>query len=981
MVAEIALQPYPQLGRGSDPPVRLEVVAELLSGLNREQRRAVTHGDGPQLVIAGPGTGKTEVVTRRVAWLIATRRARPREILALTFTDSAAQEMQARVDLLLPYGQADAQIHTFHALGDRLLREHAFELGLPGDVRLVNRAEAIVLLRDNLFTLGLERYRPLGDPTRFLGALVDLFGRAKEESVTPDDLSGYAARLAAAATDDADHDAARALAEQAQAYTAYQQLLGRRGLIDHGDQLSLPLRLLTERPHIRREVVARYRHVLVDEFQDMNRAQVDLLFQLTPAGRNVTVVGDLDQAVYTFRGAAGDNVRRFADAHPDLRTTALRRNYRSRRPIIEAATRLIDHGPRWTSGAREGRPVAVRRARRPAPVRALRYGTADEEADGVAQQIAERATRGERPRDFAVLVRSNAEIEPLARSLVVRGINVRRHSPSDFFAQLRVRPLLALLRFVADPTATLELYVLATAWPYELGGAPLTEMLAAGRRAHVSLWELMCRQADDTSASVRADGFDGRLRRLVGDLRHAIDAAHERSAGELLYDHLRRSGLLTRLATESDPSAASAVARFFEIVRARTSLLADARVTALVPHLDALIEAEDDLADEGPLDLDAVSLLTVHRAKGREFRIVFLTGLVEGRFPVQGRPPALAIPWATVRDGSPVEEDDRLSEERRLCYVAMTRARDELWLTTHASTAHGRARRRPSPFIAEALDLGVEKGTAAPGVVQILEPPAAPPPAATAPVARSAAPSFSFSQIEDYIDCPERYRLRYVVGLPTPPHHALTYGRALHSAVAWFHLQVAAGRAPSEGALVDEFRRAWLPEGFLSREHEEARFAAGVRTLREFRTSQLAQPAPVVAVERPFEVDIAGVRLRGRIDRIDHDEGGDVIVDYKSSDVREQRRADEKARDSLQLRVYAMAHQAGRGVLPRQMRLHFLDSGIVGQTAPDAGRLERAREQIAAAAAGIASAEFAARPNPVACGYCPFRSICGASAA
>src|SRR5215212_4192476 len=156
-------------------PAASEAASALLRGLNREQRRAVSHGDGPAMVLAGPGSGKTEVVTRRVAWLIATKRARPREILALTFTDNAAQEMQSRVDMLVPYGHADAAVHTFHGFGDRLVREFAFELGLAGDARLINRAEAIVLLREHIFELGLERYRPLGDPTRFLGALVDLF--------------------------------------------------------------------------------------------------------------------------------------------------------------------------------------------------------------------------------------------------------------------------------------------------------------------------------------------------------------------------------------------------------------------------------------------------------------------------------------------------------------------------------------------------------------------------------------------------------------------------------------------------------------------------------------------------------------------------------------------------------------------------------------------------------------------------------------
>src|SRR3954447_5298005 len=176
-------------------PAASEAASALLRGLNREQRRAVSHGDGPALVIAGPGTGKTEVVTRRVAWLIATKRALPREILALTFTDNAAQEMQTRVDLLVPYGQADSAIQTFHAFGDRLVGEHAFELGLGADLRLLTRAELIVFLREHLFELGLRRYVPLGDPTRFLGALVDLFGRAKDEDVSAAALEANAQRL------------------------------------------------------------------------------------------------------------------------------------------------------------------------------------------------------------------------------------------------------------------------------------------------------------------------------------------------------------------------------------------------------------------------------------------------------------------------------------------------------------------------------------------------------------------------------------------------------------------------------------------------------------------------------------------------------------------------------------------------------------------------------------------------------------------
>ena len=340
---------------GSPEPVAPADVApdgldELLAGLNAEQRKAVTHRDGPLLVVAGAGTGKTQVITRRIAWLIATRRARPAEILALTFTDQAADEMQARVDQLVPYGYTDTAISTFHAFGDRLVREFALELGLPSDVRVLSRPETVVFLREHVFELGLEAYRPLGDPTKFLDALATLFSRAKDEDVSPDAYRAHAERLATRAAEaraevdgagsvatEADRDAAAALGEEARrqaelarAYETYQRLLAENGAIDFGDQVSLALRLLRESPAARQMIQARFRYVLVDEFQDTNRAQSELVGLVAATHRNVTVVGDDDQSIYKFRGAAISNILEFRERYRAASVVVLRRNYRSR---------------------------------------------------------------------------------------------------------------------------------------------------------------------------------------------------------------------------------------------------------------------------------------------------------------------------------------------------------------------------------------------------------------------------------------------------------------------------------------------------------------------------------------------------------------------------------------------------------------------------------------------------------------------------
>ena len=957
MAVEIASplrRPQP-LGAALNAPVPFHVAAGLLRGLNREQRRAVTHRDGPQVVVAGPGTGKTEVITRRVAWLIATKRARPRDILALTFTDNAAREMQARVDVLVPYGQADAAIHTFHAFGDRLVREHAFELGLPGDVRLINRAEGIVLLREHLFELGLNRYRPLGDPTRFLGALVDAFGRAKDEGLDPTSVE--------AATEEE--------VEVVAAFARYQRLLAEKGLIDHGDQIGLALRLLREHARVREEVVAQFRFVLVDEFQDMNRAQVQLVSLIGGSSRNVTVVGDPDQAIYRFRGASQGSLDSFVSLFPGASKVVLRRNYRSRTPIVAAAQRLIEHN-RPADVAHE-RQVAHRRTRSVLPVRALSFESASDEADGIAASIASSVSDGSHPRDFAVLARTNGEVDSIARALRARNVPVRTHQPADLFSHPAVRPLLAFLRVVADPSNTVELYALATSWPFEIGSQALTPALGVCRRRHRSLWE----ELSAAPEYVTDPSLAAKIQRLVTHVEAALERAHSRPCGEVLYDHIRQTGLLARLQSAAASEDARAIARFFEVVRARASLLTFDRVAVLVPHLDSLLEASDDdyLERELP-DFDAVSVLTVHGAKGLEFDRVYLTGLVDGRFPARNRPQRLMVA-PTAAESS---ETDPLADERRLFYVAMTRARDELVLTHHLATAGGRARRQ-SVFIAETLDIPAAHQPRDVDALARIERVATS--VSSVAVADHDAPvtDLSYSAIEEYLDCPERYRLRHVIGLPTPTHHALSYGSAMHQAVAAFHARRSRGSVMSEEELLSVFRGAWSVEGFVSREHEEARYAAGCAALVRFRNDQLAEPASIVAVERPFTFRLGDVRIRGRIDRLDDTPDGAVIVDYKTSDVSDQAKANTRARDSLQLQVYAMAHEAETGVAPHAMQLHFLDTGVVGTVRPEPERQAKARAKVALALEGIRRGSFDPAPTAMGCAYCPYRQICASSAA
>src|SRR5437870_995 len=400
----------------------------ILHGLNDRQREAATHDAGPLLIVAGAGTGKTTVITRRIAHLIAQRKARPGEILALTFTDKAAAEMEERVDQLAPYGYADVDIATFHSFGDRLLREYSLELGLTPDFRVLSRAEQVIFFRDRLFEFPLERYRPLGDPTKHLQAMITLISRCKDEDISPEEYRATAERLraeAAAAPDDVElGDRAAQQAELAATYGKYQELMARDGAIDFGDQIVYGLRLMRARPHVLASCQRRYRYILVDEFQDTNHAQFELVKLLAVKHNNLCVVADDDQAIYRWRGAAISNVLGFLERYPDARQIVLTENYRSHQAILDASYRLIVNNNPDRLEVKSGidkHLVAANTVAGGEPVH-LHYETASQEADAVAQMIRDRVEQGVwKYPDVAILVRSNGDADQFLRSLNLRG--------------------------------------------------------------------------------------------------------------------------------------------------------------------------------------------------------------------------------------------------------------------------------------------------------------------------------------------------------------------------------------------------------------------------------------------------------------------------------------------------------------------------------------------------------------------------------
>ena len=959
----------------------------ILEGLNAPQTAAVTHETGPLLIIAGAGTGKTTVITRRIAYLIATRRARPSEILALTFTDKAAAEMEERVDTLVPYGYADVNISTFHAFGDRLIKENALELGLTPDFRVLTRAEQVIFLRDHLFEFPLQHYRPLGDPTRHLQAILTQFSRLKDEDVGPDEYLAHAEGLRAAATDDESRLHAEQHLELARTYAQYQTLMARLGQIDFGDQIVEALRLFRTRPHVLRRHQERYKHILVDEFQDTNYAQFELVKLLAARHRNVGVVGDDDQAIFRFRGASMSNILDFDRSYPDARQVVLLENRRSPQAVLDSAYRLIQHNnPDRLEVAQKIDKRLVSTVGTGVAPQHLAFDTVSTESDQVAEMIREEHEAGRPYRDFAILVRANHDADHYLRALNMRGIPWTFSGNAGLYGRPEVRLLIAFLRSVAHPDDSVSLHYLASSDIYQVPIVDLTKCATYADRRHRWLFDVLRAVPSEVKLSEEGAGAIGRL---IADLQRYMELAREHPTGEVLYQFLVDSGLMTRYAkapAELEQEVQN-VSKFFTRVKDAARVLKYDNVREFVNHLDALVEAGDDPAvAEADTETPAVHVLTVHKSKGLEWPVVFMVDCAQNRFPSTRRSDPIEIPSGLIKDLLPTG-DFHEQEERRLFYVGMTRAKERLYLTS-AEDMGGKRKWKVSQFVLEALDL--PKDAARPFRARAIEqlrrlaPPPEAPGLGLTPMADDEALAVSHRQVDDYQTCPLKYQYIHILRIPLRQHHSVVYGNALHKAVEFYLRRRAVGNFTALEDLLLAFDDAWRNEGFLTREHEEQRKRAGVAALTRFYHEEEASGEKPTEVEREFgfnlEMNRGLNRVRGRFDRVDETPQGLVIVDYKSSDVTDQKKADQRAKESLQLKIYALAQHEATGRLPARVELRFLESGLTGRHTPTAEDLAIAREAIAAAAHGIRQRRFEATPDYQACRYCPYNQICPSTA-
>ena len=955
--------------------------ASLREGLNHEQIKAVEHGDGPLLVIAGAGTGKTSVVARRIAALIE-KGVPPSRILALTFTEKAANEMEERVDRLVPYGYSAVWISTFHSFGDRVLRDNAIAIGLAPDFKVLNVAECVIFLKENIFELPLDYYRPSGNPAKYLSELVRFIGRLKDEDISPEAYSGFAKGLEKSG---APEDYVKQQSELAASYAKYNELMAGHGYVDYGDQISLALRLFRARPSVLERYREKFSYILADEFQDTNYAQFELIKLLTGKRRNVTVVADDDQSIYKFRGAAISNVLNFKDVYPDAKEITLTENYRSAQPILDAAYRLIRHNDPDRLEVKSGINKKLVSIRNDAPgtsgVRSLHLDTITNEVDSVCKIIEDGVKSGKRNlRDFAILVRANSDAVPFLRELALRGIEHGFSGSSGLYSRDEIRLLICFLRAITDHSDNLSLFHVAGHAPYEIKAEDLVPCHNLAKRRHGSLLNVMkdVSFGFNVPLDISPAGLIG-IKRLYNDVARFSELGLRESTAGVLYSFLMETGYLSGISkdrTEETEEKVKNITRFFNIVTHMEETLGVRKPNAFVDYLNLLMEAGDDPPSaSADFESDCVRVLTVHKSKGLEFPVVFMVGLVSGRFPRKGRSELIEIPRELIKDILP-SGDFHLEEERRLFYVGMTRAKDELYLTS--AVDYGGARgKKMSQFVIEALDVPRAVPLKTKPMEAILKyAPAAGSKEKALPLPDDAPVHLSAYQIDDYVTCPWKYRYAHVLNVPLLPHHTIMYGKAVHEAIAFYFRAVMEGTAAGAEDLVAVYKAAWRSEGFISRAHEEKRFAEGAAALRAFVERQKGSGIKPACVEKSFTVELGNVIVRGRFDLIEEREDGAHIIDFKTSDVREEDKAEDKAKKSLQLKVYALSYLKNFKKMPAGCELRFVDSGLTGAASFSDKDMDKTESLIHEVARGVRKRDYIAKPDYNKCNWCAFKDIC-----
>ncbi len=961
----------------------------MLQDLNLQQRQAVTHQKGPLLIVAGAGTGKTTAITKKLAYLILKKKVKPENILALTFTEKAASEMEERVDKLMPYGYTDLWIETFHSFCDRILKDNALDMGLDPNYKLLTQAEQWMFIKSKIFDFDLKYYRPLGNPNSFISELIKHFSRAKDENILPDEYLKFVKKLkpnddldqsaSAPAGATADKEEINKISEIAKAYKKYQELMVSESQMDFGDLIIQTLSLLKKRKHLLKKYQKQFQYILVDEFQDTNFAQYKLLQLLASPQLNLTVVGDDDQAIYKFRGASVSNILQFQKDFPKSKKIVLTENYRSVQPILDLAYNSIqlNNPDRLEAKYKINKKLKSQiKSKGDLAITHIHKATYEQEAVEVINNIIKLKQKDKSNwSDFAILVRANSSAEIFINLLSRKKIPYQFIASRGLYSQTEIMDLISYLLVISNFYDDINFYRVLNLPIFKLLQEDIIKLLNYARKKNLSLFELS--QTPNRIVGLSEESIS--KFKIVSELvkKHSKQS-QEKNAAEVLLDFLKSSNYLKYIQESKDLESEKKILNislFFKKIQ-ESQENKKLSVQEFVDQLDLMIEAGDNPSpvqlDEGP---DSIKIMTIHSSKGLEFDNVFIVNLVEGKFPPRNRRDLIELPEKLIKEQLP-SVNSNIQEERRLFYVAMTRAKKRLFFTS-ANDYGGKRKKKMSRFLIEIKKNSdhfsdKEIQTELPNLqAEINEPEILV--SQNKKIKYQLPTKFSYTQLKVFETCPHQYRFAHILRIPSQGSHTFSYGKTMHATLQNFYQDLQKGKMPSRQDLLNYYQSFWIGDHYLSKKHELERKKEGEKALKEFYKINKNNFKAPLFLEKGFNLKIKDVSLKGKIDRIDKLEDGTIeIIDYKTGKPPKREKDVEK---NEQLLLYSYACQKVLKLKPSKLSLYFIDQNKKFTAKQNDIKEEKIIQKVQELILKIKESQFTATPG-FACKFCDYRDIC-----
>jgi len=976
--------------------------------------------------------------------------------------------MEERVAQLLPIGYFDLWISTFHSFGERVLKEYGIEIGLPTDFKLLNEFEQWALIKRNIDKFDLDYYRPIGNPAKFINALVKHFSRLKDEDISPGEYLKYAEELKenmdnalsggrsknklkniiALTTENsrqsrkaglcqADKEEAkmnkeilqqeiRRINEAANAYYVYQQLLADNNVLDFGDLINYSLQLFKKRPKILSKFRKNFKYILLDEFQDTNWAQYELIKLLAAPKNNIVVVGDDDQSIYKFRGASISNILQFKKDYPEAEQIFLIRNYRNKQNILDLSYNFIKQNDpnrleyqlrkkfKVKSEKLSKRLIAQNESR--GIIEVIRGKDLTDEVRQVVEKIADlkikskgnaadtaQTNNGQKElswNDFGILVRANDSAKEICSALDQAGLPYIFLAARGLYTKPVIMDVVSYFKLLDNYHESPALYRVLNLPIFEFTYQELVNLNYIAYKKAWSLFSALESLNGKLGQEIQAKA--DRVMRLIAKHTALVRA---KNASEILISFLNDSGYLKYLTSQDERTSRENMAYLNKFMKRIQAFEAGSDDKSIKVFLEEL-SMEIDSGEQGVISPDieagpeAIKIMTVHGAKGLEFKYVFITNMVDKRFPTLERREQIEIPDALVKEILP-EGDIHTEEERRLCYVAMTRAKDGLYFSW-AKDYGGARKKKPSRFLIEcglikdeekekAINKDSdEKNGIDPLIYQARTE------TKDKELSYQAPSYFSYTQLAAFSNCPYQYRLAHILRIPRRGKAQFSFGKTMHTTLQKiFELaneKKGLGQSNLFGTEADQdkpvskinisideiiniYKSCWLDDWYDSKEQKEKHQKLGKKILKRFYEKYRDNWPQAIFLEKGFNIKVEANKqtytVKGKIDRIDKVGDKIKIIDYKTGSPKEKL----DFADKEQLLIYQLAIQDLFKYEVAALSFYYLKNNLEVEFLGTEKELEKVKKKIILTIGEINKGEFPPRPSML-CKYCDFFDIC-----